>query len=92
MILVVYILAVSRGGNLLGKNSEKWTKEVKERINDKFSSNGMGSMHFIGGIWHKCIHVNEDGVICKAFPDEIPIYISKGYFEQLEPHLDENGI
>ena len=76
----------------MDKNPENWTEEDKERINEKFISDGMGSMHFVGAICHKCIHVNEDRVTCKAFPDEIPTVIHPGEFDHHEPHPDDNDI
>jgi len=85
-------LAVSRGGDLMDKNPENWTEEDKERINEKFISDGMGSMHFVDAICHKCIHVDENGVTCKAFPDGIPVAILNGEFDHHKPHPDDNGI
>jgi len=65
---------------------------LKEIRAARFSENGMGAIRFSNSICYKCIHVNEDGQSCRAFPDRIPGEILTGEVKHTDPYEDDNGI
>lgn len=59
---------------------------------DKFREEGMGGIRFVRSICYSCIHVNEDGQSCKAFPDGIPGEILTGEVKHTEEYEGDGGI
>ena len=44
------------------------------------------------GICGQCRHMVKGGIICKAFPNEIPDEILRGEFIHILPYEGDNGI
>ena len=86
-----YPLSPKQWYNLVDATNEA-NEALKEIRAAKFSENGMGAIRFSNSICYKCVHVNEDGQSCKAFPDGIPGEILTGEVKHTDPYPGDNGI
>ncbi len=65
---------------------------MEEDRRSRFVETGMGGISFVNSICTKCIHINEDGQTCTAFPEAIPGDILTGEIKHTEPYSGDNGI
>ncbi len=58
----------------------------------RFSDDDLAFITIDKGICNKCIHVRDDGLRCRAFPEGIPEEVLTGRHDHHFPHPDDMGI